>query len=370
MKNKMIKRIACGMVAAAMVLTAAPVINAATSVTAEAKTKKEKKTKITFADGPFNKDKGIYVGKSTLTGYDFLVFSNMKAKAKYLIKTNSKNLSIKMQALKKKDHMSASWWAYNNDYLEYTINAKKAGTYKVTITEKYKGHTRTLKKNAKLYVTEPKAKESYTAYVGNKFDVSKLLSNYPGYGYFKYQIVEGGDSILSMDDDHSYYNPLADGNAKVKIFDENDKDCGTVNVTVKTNHCTGITLGDDDDEFEDDEESEEPGINMTLYSDPDDNSDLDLDGYYVIKGVADDDPDIEDNIPVVDKETITSADPSIASVKYKDEDDNDDDEGSSAGWYLTAHKVGDTTITVSCDGHTLDIPVHVKAESTDSEDEE
>lgn len=76
MKKTILKRLLCGLAVAAMVLTTMPVVNSATSVTAEAKKKKEAKTKISYLGGPFDKSMGVYPGKTSLNGYNMIVFSN------------------------------------------------------------------------------------------------------------------------------------------------------------------------------------------------------------------------------------------------------------------------------------------------------
>ena len=101
MKKSIVKRFACALAAA--------VVNATTSVTAEAKKKKAAKTTISYLGGPFDKNMGIYPGKSDVQGAEMLVFSNMKAKAKYTITTNSKNLSIKMDPSDVKKNLGSSW---------------------------------------------------------------------------------------------------------------------------------------------------------------------------------------------------------------------------------------------------------------------
>lgn len=343
MKKSIFKKIICSLLAVAVVVTAAPEVGAITGITAEAKTKA---AKITWKGAAFNKKEGIYVGKTSLQGVDgFLVFANLKASGSYWVTTNSKNLTVKMDVNSvKKQFKDKSFWVNYGDCIPFHINAKKPGTYKITVKEKYKGKTRTIK-TLKMYVYEPKTVETYTTYVNSEFDVTELLSNYH-LGTFSYNYGEDND-YFSIEGDGKYLNPLKEGETKVTIYDNLGKECGTVNVTIKTNHCTGIKLS------EDDEDSDTPsGINLTW--DPDYNDNVTLTNYFEVEGEAND-----EYIAVSDELKITSADPSVFKVWYED------DEDAEQGWRGQAQKVGDTTITVTCGGYSLEIPVHITKESDD-----
>ena len=141
MKKSIFKKIICSLLAAAVVVTAAPEVGAITGITAEAKTKA---AKITWKGAAFNKKEGIYVGKTSLQGVDgFLVFANLKASGSYWVTTNSKNLTVKMDVNSvKKQFKDKSFWVNYGDCIPFHINAKKPGTYKITVKEKYKGKTR------------------------------------------------------------------------------------------------------------------------------------------------------------------------------------------------------------------------------------
>lgn len=237
MKKKLIKRFVSGLLAAAIVFTTAPIINFGTTVTAEA----GNKTKVEL-DGPFNKDSPIYVGKSSVFGLNLLFFAGMKSKAKYTITTNSKNLSIKMHW---KDYLEmckeqsphfddlVAEYSYN---LLYTINAKKAGIYKVTIKENYKGTTRTLVKNAKFYVSEPKlAKSSITMKPHASIYMDSLLKNYY-LGSYKYNVTKGKNTVVKVkkdDSDNKCIVAKSAGKAEIVFSDYYGKKCGTLTITVK-----------------------------------------------------------------------------------------------------------------------------------------
>lgn len=370
MKAGTIKRIAAGMLAAAVVLTCAPEVSSAVdqTVTAQAakkkkKAKKTKNAKVAYLGTAFDQDYGVYVGKQILGGEDLAVFSDYKASGKYTFTTNSKDLSIKLDnsSVKMLKDSFGKDWTRNNDYLSYDVTAKKPGTYKVTIKEKYKGKTRTLKKNAKLYVYEPEASsEECTAYIGDYISLSTLLSSSAA-GDYNFEVVEGADTVLSVitEDDGAYTNlkPIAEGQAKVKITDLYGKDCGIATVTVKANHCAKIELSDEA-YYYDDDDNQKPGISITRYSDDTAQEDsVYLSDYYDLYG-EDEDHNVSDPV------TITSSNPAVVSVSQTDSDEEGDEE-SSDSWCAAPQSEGDAVLTITCGSQSVQLPVHVKVYNYD-----
>ena len=370
MKSAYLKKLAAGVLVAAMAVTAVPAVSQLVNptVTAQAakkkkKAKKTKNAKVAYLGSALDQDYGVFVGKQILGGGELAVFSNYKASGKYTFTTNSKDLSIKLDnsSVKMLKDSFGKDWTRNNDYLSYDVTAKKPGTYKVTIKEKYKGKTRTLKKNAKLYVYEPEAEsEECTAFIGNYISPSTLLSSSAA-GDYNYEVVEGADTVLSVitKDDGAYASlkPIAEGQAKVKITDLYGKDCGTATVTVMANHCAKIELSDEA-YYYDDDDNQKPGISITRYSDETAEEDsVYLSDYYVLYGKVED-------CNVSDPVTITSSNPAVVSVSQTDSDEEGDEE-SSDSWYAAPQSAGDAVLTISCGSQSVQLPVHVKVVSDD-----
>lgn len=370
MKSAYLKKLAAGVLVAAMAVTAVPAVSQLVNptVTAQAakkkkKAKKTKNAKVEYLGSAFNQDEGMYVGKQILGGSSLAIFSEYKASGKYTFTTNSKDLSIKLDnsSVKMLKDSFGKDWTRNNDYLSYDVTAKKPGTYKVTIKEKYKGKTRTLKKNAKLYVYEPEViGDECTAYIGNYTSPAMLLSN-NAIGDYYFDVVEGKDTVLSEtsadDGDYQVLKPIAEGQAKVKITDLYGKDCGTATVTVKANHCAKIELSDNA-YYYDDDDNQKPGISITRYSDDtaQDNS-VYLYDYYVLYG-EDEDYNVSDPV------TITSSNPAVVSVSQTDSDE-EGDEGSSGSWCAAPQSEGDAVLTITCGSQSVQLPVHVEVVSDD-----
>lgn len=364
MKSAYLKKLAAGVLVAAMAVTAVPAVSRLVNptVTAQAakkkkKAKKTKNAKVEYLGSAFNQDEGMYVGKQILGGSSLAIFSEYKASGKYTFTTNSKDLSIKLDnsSVKMLKDSFGKDWTRNNDYLSYDVTAKKPGTYKVTIKEKYKGKTRTLKKNAKLYVYEPEViGDECTAYIGNYTSPAMLLSN-NAIGDYYFDVVEGKDTVLSetSDDDggdYQFLNPIAEGSAKVKITDLYHNDCGTVTVNVKANHCTKIELSDSYD----DDYNQKLGISITRYSDDTAQEDsVYLYDYFALYGE-------DEKYNVSDPVTITSSNPAVVSVSQTDSYGE-----SSDDWYAAPQSEGDAVLTITCGSQSVQLPVHVKVESYD-----
>ena len=370
MKKTIIEKFIVGLLTAAMVFTAAPEVGALTNanVSAYAKTK-EKAAKVTINfnrnDGYAN---GYYVGKQTIDGYNFITIQNMKSSAKYTFTTNSKNLSIKADA-KATKKLLKQWgekgnWTKYPENVQYVINSKKAGTYKVSVKEKYKKKTRTLKTfNLNIYDINPVS--TYTAYVKTSFNLNNLMIK-PCRGYLPYPNFDDEyfSKDIEEDTDESTLNltPKKEGTTTITFYNLNDtekKNPYTVNVTIKANHLKAIKYGDWAGSYK------KGIINAYIYDNPNENVDYYLDDYYHLVGEADSSdytPGILSNHAYIveeDELNITSADPSIFKVT------NNIDEDGYSSWSGTALNVGDTSITITCAGQSLTIQVHVKKCSDD-----
>ena len=360
MKSAYLKKLAAGVLVAAMAVTAVPEVSQLVNptVTAQAAKKKTNNAKVAKLGSAFNRNNGMLVGKQRLWGSDFVLFDNFKANGKYTFTTNSKNLSIKLDNnFKVLKNIYGKDWTQRTDLLEYNVTAKKPGTYKVTIKEKYKGRTRTLKKNAKLYVYEPKAASDYTAYIGDivyDVDPKYLLNNSP-VGKFNWDIVEGEDTVLTEFNSEigKLLRPVAEGQGKVRIYDLYGKDCGTVSVTVKANHCAKIELADYA-YYYDDDDNQKIGITITRYSDETAQEDsTNISDYYYLDGE-------NEEYSVYDPVTITSSNPAVVSVSQTDSEGE-----SSDYWYAAPQSAGDAVLTISCGSQSVQLPVHVKVVSDD-----
>ena len=366
MKSAYLKKLAAGVLVAAMAVTAVPAVSQLVNptITAQAakkkkKAKKTKNAKVEYLWAPFDQDKGIDVGKQRIAGRELVEFSNYMASGKYTFTTNSKNLSIKLDnsSLKKLKKTWGDLWTDRTDELIYNVTAKKPGTYKVTIKEKYKGKTRTLKKNAKLYVYEPEAiSDEYTAYIGNDYGRDKLLSHNKAIGDYDFDIVEGKDTVLSKisedDGDDQILKPIAEGSAKVKITDMYHNDCGTMTVNVKSNHCTKLELSDEAYSYHDN--NKKLGISITRYSDETAQEDsTDISDYYYLDGE-------NEEYGVSDPVTVTSSNPAVVSVSQTDSYGESSDE-----WYAAPQSEGDAVLTITCGSQSVQLPVHVKVVSDD-----
>lgn len=374
MKSAYLKKLAAGVLVAAMAVTAVPAVSQLVNptVTAQAakkkkKAKKTKNAKVTWLGTAFDKTCGVFVGKQSLSGNDLVIFSDYKSSGKYTFTTNSKNLSIKLDnsSIKSLKEEYGNDWTRNNDYLSYDVTAKKPGTYKVTIKEKYKGKTRTLKKNAKLYVYEPEAiSDECTAYIGNYYDPDMLLSNAEGpIGDYNFDIVEGKDTVLSVvpsgDDEYDEVagdlQPIAEGSAKVKVTDLYGNDCGTVTVNVKSNHCTKLELTDYAYYYDDNENMKE-GMSISRYnSETAQEGSQDITDYYKAYG-EDEDYDVSDPV------TVTSSNPAVASVSNTNFNGDQSDY-----WDVAPQSAGDAVLTITCGSQSVQLPVHVKIYSDDED---
>lgn len=352
MKSRYLKKFAAGILVATMAVTAVPAVSQIVNptVTAEAKTKKAKKASVEIMGGFFGEN--VLVGKYDCSGQ--IVVSDYSKKAKYSITANSKN--VKITKFKQKKQFGAL-------FLNCDLEAKKPGTYTISVKEKLNGKTRKLG-SKKLYVKEPELlKESLDVYLGSDEQLGNLMLDY-GFPLWNWKITEGYKKVIDVDDDeYGTYNikPIAEGTAKIKFTDFYKRNVGTVTISVKTNHCTGIELNKDEAYYYDDDENEITGAKMYVYpsdSDYDEDREYGIDKYYNILS------DAGDNTPTEEKVQVAAADPTMLDIKYESTDEYD-------GWYATALKAGDTSIHVTCGSYSLDIPVHIEKYSDyDSEDED
>lgn len=357
MKNGYIKKIAAVTLAAVMMVTTVPALSLVLNpaVTAEAKTKKKakkkaRKKKENEPKSSFYVNKDIANGKAQENGYilgvgkfnyyGWISIYNRKPKAKYTFTTNSKNLSVK----------------YNVKNDEFTITAKKAGKYKITGKEKYKGKTRNLgTKTVKAY--EPKLlTKSITAYKEDVISAEDYLDSTTS-GLWKHTITEGKD-LIRYDKDHS--TSLGDGivvggkagTAKVQIKDYYGKKIGTLTINVLENHVNDIKLNPENkdgiktdpyEEKKDDDYDEDDIINISDYFNI--YTDRNPEG---VSGVY---SNLNDDI------TIESANPSVFTVTQTT---NDEGRVIYEGRGVAP---GQTTVEVSANGHSLSIPVLVYSNS-------
>ena len=156
---------------AATVFTTATESGVLTNVTALAAKKTTSDAKVTWTGEPFNKKRGVFVGKTKIWGGDFIEIKHMKSSARYWFSTSSKNLSIKIDDKDAKKSGSSEFFYVD---LDYEVSAKKAGTYTVKVMEKYKNKTRTLKA-LKMYIYKPDIVKNYTAYLDNEFTQNNFM---------------------------------------------------------------------------------------------------------------------------------------------------------------------------------------------------
>ena len=440
MKGGFIRKLAAGMLAAAMVVTLTPGVTAG-PITAKAdlnvgggassamirsleKTVNSIYFFVDFPNGHMNPGKAY---PSDVFGGIF-VNSGNEFGLKYNLTSSSKNFSY-------------------NSKTGY-ITAKKTGSYKITLSAKNKRGRRG-SVSLKLKVSNPKIKKgrkSLTRFAGDDVRVYNCVSkdwDYEGDGKSgaKYKITKGKGTVLSGK--KGFYTAKKAGTAKVKVMNYYGANLGTITVKVKNNnvtgikakkggnistqvgksvnvssyfkvatsknpggvssqnspkavtvksadtniftvskksgkwtgkakavgsttltvsvsgktleipvtvaevpqnHCTGLSIDEDEAYYYDDDDNEVTGIKLYAGG-----NDYRLSNYYDME------TSIEDDDNVIDPVEAKVADESIAKVTYHQED-----EDYYEGWYIEGLNAGDTTVTITCNGHSLDIPVHVE----------
>lgn len=240
MKKTVINRLLCGILAAATVFTVTPAVSRPSSITAFAKTK----TTTVKAGNFFKKDKGIPVCKNYFADWygGFIDIKNKKKSAQYWFTTNSKNLILKAYSGNEMDESKS----YNNwhtgDYEEGCyITAKKAGSYKVYVKEKYKGKTRTIK-TLTMYVFEPKLVKKITAYKAeDRDDIDAEIvvddcfagSNYRRDLCYNLRDMFKFNTAKLAKYCYADYIPKKTGTTEFTVYDSFNKKIGTVKVVIK-----------------------------------------------------------------------------------------------------------------------------------------
>lgn len=352
MKNKAIRRLAAGIFAVAMAVTMVP---AAPAVDAQAKS-----LKVQEYQGITSKKQGTYVGKYTDCS---LALLNINKKATYSVRSLSRGMTVTKQSYSKNG---------NDGWIFFSYEIKNAGSYKIQVTEKANGRTKTVK-NFTVYASEPKAARKATIYVGQEDIIGPENRNDP-YGYTRGIRVKMSSRYkkylsCSVQSDegmmHIYAHGKKAGRARVDVLDYYKRKVGTITVTVKNDRVKSI-------------KADKNGINVDLHKKASDKAiadehDLDKytdtnafdlygnfkDGYtknsvtvadyfrfktslYPKGYIADDDLTYGGEPTVSDKITMTSADPSVFSVS----------KNKKGHWIGKGMKSGSTTVTVKANGKT------------------
>lgn len=281
-------------------------------------------------DGKICLGKSIY--QPLTTGF-LLRYRNPDAR--YTFDTGSDGLKIYEKKWTEKDnekdpeHMAFSVEGMYT-YLQI-MEAKKSGTYNVTIKETYRNKTRKVG-SFKVTVFDPEVvTEPIEKLEGDDLDFAEILLHPAERNYTKYEteIVEGADLIEKQDvgDDYLYGTLLKEGTMKIKVTEKaTGKEIGTAVVKIKHVACEGIDL-------------REPQISTYV-------GDYDTYLDYVFRLTPEETTD-----PV----TAVSKDENIFRV-YTNE------QGEIYGTPVAA---GETTVVITCGSQKVEIPVKV----LDSEDD-
>ncbi|BCN32569.1 hypothetical protein bsdtb5_38640 [Anaeromicropila herbilytica] len=205
------------------------------------------KCKVTVKNASLNlaytKEENLPMGTGKIPKIDDSIFNieNRNTNASYTFTTDSSDLTIKEKVVKvPKDFMGAPGYFYFGQ--AYT--AKKEGTYKVTVTEKYKKKNRKVG-TFKVVIHKTKITEQLSVGINDSVDLNTLLEYKRA--DMSYYIVGDGfdvskkskDSIIYIDSDGSnaYIYGVNEGTAKLNIYEgksESDRVLlGTCTVTVK-----------------------------------------------------------------------------------------------------------------------------------------
>lgn len=311
---------------------------------------------------PYNIRKGpdsyVSVGKRNYYSGDekvpFLIrFRNPSAL--YTYQTDSRNLKIRERAITEKEKNKLIENGYGKSYIQaygkmFTVTAKKAGTYKVVVREKYKGKTKVIG-NGYLNVFHPEAgKKMHVIYAGNNVCIGGRLSvsdivDYSR-GDFNVKTVKGKDTVLSdisenLGNNEVYrgYIAIKPGRASVKVSGPKGEDYGTARIEVKENPCTGI-------KWTKDYFTEEQALGS--------NRILSVFDAYTLNGKNKQNTSSDDVM-------ITSSDPSIYTVEQKDIGMDEEDMGrTQIQWCGRAINPGTAVLTVQCGAYSDTVSVIVK----------
>lgn len=344
---------------------------------------------------------GVHIGQGTYNGSVMgLLYRNPSAK--YTFETNSEDLTISQTKNTSITEVNEKDFKFYTDY--YSVTAKKAGKYTVTVKETYKKHTRNLgTHDVEVYNTEP-AVTSVQKYVGQQIlaeelfkhfgdgydtikvvdgkaiaEVKELTNFRKGNGKYNTDIIEWQESNLFDDgyiDNKTVILLTSEGKVTLQCVGKNNEDYGTVEINVISNHCAGVKSNEYHHDYDTDESI--PGAEMYVGDkeelnrvDNSDGTNYDY-GSYFINGQS-------DAAPVTDPVTITSSDDSIVSVTREKHDrkiggfgfsyylDYNIPDGINGyygddnyyAYYMTALKEGTATITISCGGYSDTFPVTV-----------
>lgn len=197
-------------------------------------------------DGKICLGKSIY--QPLTTGF-LLRYRNPDAK--YTFDTGSDGLKIYEKKWTEKDnekdpeHMAFSVEGMYT-YLQI-MEAKKSGTYNVTIKETYRNKTRKVG-SFKVTVFDPEVvTEPLEMYEGDDLGLGSFLSNPADnkFSNYKAEIIEGAELMEMQDigDDYFYGTLLKEGTMKIKVTErETGKEIGTAVIKIKHVSCERIEI--------------------------------------------------------------------------------------------------------------------------------
>lgn len=236
-------------------------------------------------------------------GY-FITWASSDKNVKYKFSTDKNGLTVSLG--KEKDCMQFD----PNKALNTT--PKKAGTYKVTMTQTYK--KKSVKSSAKSTYVNPKVKETAEFYVGQNYYVYDFITKLGDAGQF----IEWDETILDVtktEDGYLIFTPMKAGTTELKVWvwdkkaaDEKGEFLGTCKVTLSEVHIDYL---------------EEPDLRNTYVGEYDEEDPMYLSVYY--------EPSY-----AIDTITLDSSDPSVVKLIYKDNE-----------WYALPLKAGTVTITAT-----------------------
>lgn len=343
---------------------------------------------------------GVHIGQGEYNGSVMgLLYQNPDAK--YSFETDSDDLKISQVKNTSTTKVNEKDFDFYTD--NYTVTAKKAGSYKVTVKETYKKKTRDLgTHDIVVYNTEP-AVTSVQKYVGQQILAEELFKHFgDGYdtikvtdgkaiakvqeltnfrkdnGKYNTDIVEWQETNLSDDgyiDNKTVILLTTEGKVTLQCVGKNNEDYGSVEIKVIPNHCSGVKSNVSHYDYDSDDSI--PGTKMYVgdkdelnRSDNADNDNYDY-GSYFIYGQS-------KAAPVTDPVTITSSDESVVSVSREKHDkesgfgfayylDYNIPDGINGyygdynyyAYYMTALKAGTATITIKCGDYSDTFPVTV-----------
>lgn len=263
--------------------------------------------------------------------------------AKYAVSVDSKDANV--------DISYAGFPEKTNAKAYISFASRVPGTYKVTVTETYKGKTRTLGV-PKVRVNAPSIDQTeMTAYVGQGINYAEIVRFAPetdaradavDTSVADFEETEDGDTVLrakkegTTDVVYSYDNV----EGETITF-------GVLKLTVKANHVTGLSASQEtssngkillDTYYDEDGVSLSKYVNVASETYPDG---APLEEYY----------DESNPMPITEEISYQSADPSIVKIEAYGDD-----------YIAIPVKAGSTTITVTCGSYKVKLPVIVSSD--------